>query len=123
MTFTFSDGFRDPELPGSTGVGQAYVSSGIWGRDELLEERSDVALLAHELTHVLQFQILQATNGPIKGAAMYLAAGAVDQVRLKMGWGNPYTGAGFLEPMAQETRRCFMGASCSGSAFTPPEGG
>jgi len=33
---------------------------------------------------------------------------------------NPYTGKGFLEPMAQRVQNCFSGGSYVGSAFAPP---
>ena len=86
--------------------------------------RVDVATLAHELTHVYQYQIFQATQGPARGAATYYAAGAVDQARysLRGVLGNPYESGGLIETTAERVRSCFLGRGCAGSIFTPPGG-
>lgn len=84
------------------------------------ESSEDVALVAHELTHVFQYQILSAMQGSAKGFATYMSAGIVDQARYSLGLGNPYTGSGLLEPMASAVDRCFSRGSCAGSVFTPP---
>ena len=81
--------------------------------------RQDVALVAHELTHVFQYQVFTRAWGVGQGAATYLGAGLIDQGRYSLGLGNPYTGRGLLEPMAQAVQVCFGGGSCSNSVFNP----
>jgi RHS repeat-associated protein len=82
------------------------------------QNSGDVATVAHELVHVYQFGLLEAMHGN-RAPAAYLGMGIIDQARYSLGLGNPYTGAGFLEPMAQRVQNCFQGGSCVGAIFTP----
>ena len=83
------------------------------------ESPDDIAQLAHELTHVWQYDLLQAGYGPINGALGYWTMGAIDQARFSSGRGDPYKGGGYIETLAQKVQSCFLGASCVGSLFTP----
>jgi hypothetical protein len=79
--------------------------------------RADVALVAHELAHTVQFNSIPGS--PLQALTTYLTLGGIDQGRRALGLGDPYTGFGFLEPAAMQVTRCFTTGSCAGSIFRP----
>ncbi len=76
---------------------------------ELTSDQRDIAWLAHELTHVYQYQTATMLN-PIVGHVGYYALGLLDNI----------VGTSFIEGQADRARACFSpGGSCQGSLFRP----
>jgi len=102
----------DPAEVGVAASGAAFTRGNIvyFPRELDAGVQSDVAWLAHELTHVWQYQQV--------GAARYYSGGILDQMLNFFGRSTR-----FLEPLANVVGTCYEtgGRVCQGSPFRPPE--